>query len=283
MSTSRSRRRREAPLQVRIEDCGEPLVDLADFGLAVAPAYHRLGLSPDPVVRARLGVAQRLLQAQAGLPAGLRWLVWDGWRPRAVQRALYADFRRQLHRRHPAWDTAALEAELHRFVAPPDRAGHVPPHLTGGAVDLTLVDARGVPLDMGTGFDELTPLAHTASPDIDAAARRHRGWLIDALRGAGFTNWPDEWWHWGYGDPASARLRGESRACYGAIEALDTASPAPSSMPSSASSSAHPPTDPPAHPSAPPPTASPDGAPALPAVTPAPVPAVPPDLEPPDR
>lgn len=204
---------------VHIDDCGEPLVDLAAQGLVVEPAYFRLGFSPDPVVRARAGIARRLLAAQAALPAGLRLKLWDGWRPRAVQRALYRDFRRQLRARHPGWADDALEAELHRFIAPPDRAdGRVPPHLTGGAVDLTLIDGDGTELDLGTGFDDLTPQAHTAASDLAPAARRHRDWLVAAMQVAGFVNWPDEWWHWGCGDPLSARLAGLPRAVYGPIE-----------------------------------------------------------------
>src|SRR5690349_23405503 len=45
------------------------------------------------------------------------------------------------------------------------------PHSRGVAVDLTLT-AEGAPLDMGTGFDALTPLSHHGSTEISVAAQR---------------------------------------------------------------------------------------------------------------
>ncbi len=212
---------RLAPHEVRIEEGGEPLVDLAEAGLVVDAAYHRLGYTTEPRLRARRGIAERLRRVDAALPHGWRLRIWDAWRPRAVQRALYQAFRRQLAARHPDWDEAALETELHRFVAPPDRGpGHVPPHLTGGAVDLTLQDAEGRELDLGSAFDELSARAPTAAPGLLPAARANRDVLVRAMAEAGFVNWPDEWWHWGCGDPLSAALRGDAVARYGAIETV---------------------------------------------------------------
>lgn len=42
-------------------------------------------------------------------------------------------------------------AEASKYVAPPD----VAPHPTGGAVDLTLIDANGIELDLGTPYDAI--------------------------------------------------------------------------------------------------------------------------------
>ncbi|MEU3710149.1 M15 family metallopeptidase [Streptomyces catenulae] len=38
------------------------------------------------------------------------------------------------------------------------------------------------------------------APHCAGAARAHRRLLACALRGAGFVNYPTEWWHWSYGD-----------------------------------------------------------------------------------
>lgn len=203
---------------VRVVDCGEPLVELAAHGVAVSPAYFRLGHTLDPRVRVRQGVAERLRRVQDGLPHGWQLLVWDGHRPRALQRVLYDDFRHRLAQRHPHWSAEAVQAELQRFVAPPEPSTTIAPHLTGGAVDLTLVDAAGLELDLGTAFDDFSERAHTGSTDIPAPSRRHREVLVQAMQSQGFTNYPEEWWHWGYGDPLSAALRGEPVACYGAVD-----------------------------------------------------------------
>ena len=87
-----------------------------------------------------------------------------------------------------------------RFVAPLE----VAPHVAGAAVDLTLVDACGEELDLGTPIDA-TPeqcdgRCYFAADGIGADARAHRELLAGVLGGAGLVNYPTEWWHWSYGD-----------------------------------------------------------------------------------
>ncbi|CAN7212524.1 M15 family metallopeptidase [Knoellia sp. LjRoot47] len=50
-------------------------------------------------------------------------------------------------------------------------------------------------LDMGTAFDCFDVLSHTANPAITGAARAHRDLLVNVLGAEGFTNLPEEWWH----------------------------------------------------------------------------------------
>jgi D-alanyl-D-alanine dipeptidase len=96
----------------------------------------------------------------------------------------------------------ALEQETQKFVPIPSTDPCKPsPHLTGGAVDLALGDADGNPFDMGGEFDELT---RRTEPDFYEAAqagtpervfRDRRRLLRRSLESAGFTNYPEEWWH----------------------------------------------------------------------------------------
>ncbi|NLU71067.1 M15 family metallopeptidase [Streptomyces sp. HNM0574] len=93
-------------------------------------------------------------------------------------------------------------------------------HSRGSTVDLTLVRLPAAPtrpyvpgeplkpcyapreerfpdnsLDMGTGFDCFDTLSHTDDPRITAGQRAHRTLLKETLEAAGFTNLPEEWWH----------------------------------------------------------------------------------------
>ena len=68
-------------------------------------------------------------------------------------------------------------------------------HSNGFAVDLTLTDAKGAELDMGTPFDFFDPLASTASNRIDKAAAARRRLLVRAMAKGGFVNYRREWWH----------------------------------------------------------------------------------------
>ncbi len=196
-------------------ECGEPLVPLSPFAprrLAVDPRYHAAGLPGAlPECYAREGVARRLLVAAEALPPGWRLVVYDAWRPLAVQRALYTARLRALRAAHPGAPAAWLAREAARYVAPPSADPARPaPHATGRAVDLGVLDARGASLPMGTAFDTFAPRSHTRYYEqrlergqrlapAERAYLQHRRLLYAALTAAGFWNYPEEWWHFEYG------------------------------------------------------------------------------------
>ena len=68
-------------------------------------------------------------------------------------------------------------------------------HTRGSAVDLTLADADGQPLDMGTRFDFMDPRSWPDSRDVSAAQRENRMRLRDAMLACGFLPYEREWWH----------------------------------------------------------------------------------------
>lgn len=165
----------------------EPLVDAEDRFLwlnAYQPIYP--AASPGRLL-IRATVADRLARAQAALPAGYGLAVFDAWRPLGLQQALHAD-------------AYAADPDLpDGFVAPPTTDPVAPPHLTGGAVDVTLT-WRGRPLALGTAFDDFTDAAHTASLEpIPGRARGLRRLLHWCLTNHSFVNHPQEWWHWEWG------------------------------------------------------------------------------------
>ncbi|MGW2785442.1 M15 family metallopeptidase [Streptomyces populi] len=109
-------------------------------------------------------------------------------------------------------------AYAHLHVSPPEIA----PHSTGAAVGLTLVDADGRELDMGTPVnanpEESDGACYSAADGISGRARAHRRLLSDALIAAGLVNYPTEWWHWSYGDRYRALATGAGHALYGPRE-----------------------------------------------------------------
>jgi D-alanyl-D-alanine dipeptidase len=191
--------------EVPIEPVDEPLVRVADIGGRVAedPRYHRLGL---PGARAqcwvREGVAVRLERAARSLPDGVMLVVWDAHRTLATQAALYRAYVAELAALHPDWPAEAVEEEAARYVTPPDPSPSAPPpHLTGGAVDLTLAVGDGRQLDLGTPFDAFVPEAATRALEAtDSPARELRRLLFWAMSAQGFTSYAEEWWHFDYGD-----------------------------------------------------------------------------------
>ena len=207
---------------VPIDPVDEPLVAVADIGRSVRddPQYHAMrlpGARPRSMVRE--GVADRLATAATSLPDGVTLIVWDGWRAFETQRALYDDWMAQLRATHPEWDATTLARETARFVSVPSVDPVCPaPHVTGGAVDLTLGDGDGAPLDLGTHFDAFVPEAGAVALEaVPGTARELRRRLFWAMADAGFTAYVEEWWHFDFGDQFWGAVKGR-QARYGPID-----------------------------------------------------------------
>lgn len=195
-----------------IEECGEPLVDITEASPRVryGAAYLIQGL-PGALDRCmvRQGVWERLRRVPELLPERYTLLVFDGLRPLEVQQGIYDRFKAAIMDERPQLTPAELELVLEDFVAKPVKQLARPaPHTTGGAVDLTLC-LDGAPLDMGTGFDDLSNQAHTdwfegAQGPLEAVKDRRR-LLYHVMEAAGFVNYGCEWWHYSYGDRQWAR------------------------------------------------------------------------------
>jgi D-alanyl-D-alanine dipeptidase len=131
--------------------------------------------------------AQGLERAQAQLARerpGHRLLVLDALRPHRVQVQL--------------WDFLD-GTQLRQYVADPAR-GSI--HSFGLALDVTILDANGQELHMGSGFDEMTELSHPAledkhlqSGELTPAQRANRELLRGVMLPQGFHGIANEWWH----------------------------------------------------------------------------------------
>lgn len=208
---------------VPVLESGEPLATLRGAGPRLfidnsgdhaahgSPLFHLV----------RAGVRSRLLRAAARLPVGVGMLVLEGYRPLSHQLALFERYRSRFAAEHPYARAEQIERMTARFVAPIDVAGHP----AGAAVDLTLCNAQGQPLDMGTAPNQAVPASALDAQGIDIGARARRQLLAEALTSQGFINYPSEWWHWSYGDRYWAFASRAPAAVYGAVDdtALTTA------------------------------------------------------------
>lgn len=207
---------------VPIEPVDEPLVAVAAIGGAVRddPRYFATGLpGARPHSSVREGVADRLARVAGGLPDGVTLIVWDGWRAFETQRALYDDWAAQLIRAHPDWTGATVERETARYVSVPSASPTCPaPHITGGAVDLTLGDGDGRPMDLGTAFDAFVPEAGALALErVPGGPRNLRRLLFWSMAGQGFTAYVEEWWHFDFGDQFWGSITGQP-ARYGPVD-----------------------------------------------------------------
>ena len=191
--------------RVPIVECGEPLVDLR-----TACPNVEVGARP---IYLRSGVAQRLNEAQTWLEThcpGYRLRVGDAYRSPDKQARLFRIACRVSRLLHPFRSRAYVHDAANKYVAATDTLSP-PPHTTGGAVDVGLLTPDGKRADMGpftlsatrADYARLAPLAHS-----------HRHMLFAAMEHAGFSNYPEEWWHWSYGDSGWAWRTSQPCACY---------------------------------------------------------------------
>lgn len=141
-------------------------------------------------------VAEALARVQAAVVArGQSLVVFDCYRPvRAVQHfvAWSRDLgdQRTKAEYYPRLDKTAL---LGDYIA--ETSGHS----RGATVDLgllTCADSHCQEVDMGTPFDLFDPRANTASQEVTPMQQANRRKLLEAMRAAGFVNYPMEWWHY---------------------------------------------------------------------------------------
>jgi zinc D-Ala-D-Ala dipeptidase len=69
-------------------------------------------------------------------------------------------------------------------------------HNRGGAVDITLVDADGKELDMGTSFDFFGPEASHYFDNLSDEVKQNRALLKRIMQENGFDSFDSEWWHY---------------------------------------------------------------------------------------
>ncbi len=199
---------------IPVRDCGDPLIDLS--GLPRLRIDARKHSAAGGWHWARSGLAERLSSAAQSLPADLELLIVEGYRAPSRQRHYWNHYCAELHDHYPGFTPERLYDLASRWVAPPD----VAPHCTGGAVDLTLCEADGRELDLGTPLDatpEQSDGACYTAASVPGPAATNRATLVRALSGAGLVNYPTEWWHWSYGERYWAFMTGAERARYGPI------------------------------------------------------------------
>lgn len=171
----------------------------------------------------RKTVYDKLVEAQSRLPKGLHFCLYEGYRSLALQKMIFDKQFSNVKTRHPDWSAQQLFQETTKLVSPvvnPDQSHNIPPHSTGAAIDVYLLNDEGKPVDMGIHpekwmQDKDGVLSLTASDHISDAARKNRQIMSDVLSAAGFVNYPTEYWHWSYGDRYWAYTKQRSYAIYG--------------------------------------------------------------------
>lgn len=186
----------------------QPVYSAMNAAGAIATCYLR------PEVIERLHHAAQIVYDE-----GYLLTVLDGWRPPRVQQSLYHDLFCNIKQKMPRESEHEWHHQTQFFVSWPSEDKLCPsPHLTGGAVDVTLSDRGGNQLDMGSAFDDPTPKAYIdAYEKTPGDIRKRRRVLYQAMHSAGFTGLPTEWWHFDYGNQDWAFFNAQPEAKFGLV------------------------------------------------------------------
>lgn len=126
----------------------------------------------------RKNTAEALVKAnKAFIQLGYRIKLFDCYRPLSVQKKMWK-----------------ILPGTH-YVANPAKGSK---HNRGAAVDLTLVDAQGKELNMGTPFDFFGKEAHHTYTEHTKEVLENRKLLKETLNKYNFKSIYSEWWHYEY-------------------------------------------------------------------------------------
>lgn len=175
----------------------------------------------------RKTLAKKLLEINRKLrPLGLALLIQEGYRPLSVQRFVQeVSVIKGLRKENPSLGEKQIREMVKMFAASAngDVEFNPPPHLTGGAVDLTIIDADSwKQVDMGksgglygTAFPDALEKREEAEFQEARCFRRLLFWLASEQ---GIAVNPTEWWHLSWGDQMWAWATKADCAIYGVAE-----------------------------------------------------------------
>lgn len=170
----------------------------------------------------RKTVYEKLKLAQNQLPEEYHFCLYEGYRSITLQKMLFEKQYNNIKTQHPDWNEKDIFTETTKLVSPvinPDNTPNIPPHSTGAAIDVYLIDDKGEVIDMGIHpknwmNDKDGRLSQTDSSAISLIAKRNRQIMSTVLLDAGFVNYPTEYWHWSYGDRYWAYMTHHQHAIY---------------------------------------------------------------------
>ena len=169
------------------------------------------------------------------LPNNRGLVIFDTLRNSATSMAIFEKIKTEIALKAPELSKTQLEAETRKFCAHPTDKSHytVPPHKSGGAIDLALFDTlTGELLDYGCDFDDITPVAETSYfEEVDIhnnvshltlnynekrckLIKDNRRYLFNMMKAHGFVNYSGEWWHYSIGDCIWAEYKNQGQYIY---------------------------------------------------------------------
>jgi len=212
-----------------VHECGEPLVSLRD---ASASAGVDMRFSEEPHVLGlprlfylREGLIPRFL-ASAREMSRRGWIlkVEDGFRTRLMQKHLA--LRPEVFSvvlRTVMWERGGAVPDVeflsHRLAAVVASCPRVGTHMSGSAIDISVIAADGCEVERGGPYLTMSEVTPMGSPFVSEEAHANRMEITSLMARQGFSTYPFEFWHYNGGDAFHEHLRASgTTARYGAVD-----------------------------------------------------------------
>lgn len=212
-------------LAIPIAECYDPLIDIKDGQELQCGEPPECELTKECYTKMRKTVFEKLCQAQADLPSGWRFRLYEGFRSQKVQQMLFEQEFERVVGRYPNANYEKHFYETTRLISPVtnlDGSPNIPAHNTGGAVDIEIINKHGQLVVMGMAIKDwccVEPeLCLTDCDLINEEAKTNRRLLLKIMQTHGFVNYPTEWWHFSYGDRYWAYHQPIKQAIYDSAE-----------------------------------------------------------------
>jgi D-alanyl-D-alanine dipeptidase len=199
-----------------IKECGEKLVDIKKHCPRITIRFSSTEMEKFGKAYVRKTVAEKLCEAQKLLPDGMMFVIRDAWRPSYIQKAHFKFLTKYFTKKHPSWSELKISKEVEKYVNN-KKGKYASGHMAGGAVDIRLAkNGRMIPMkSKGLAYQEN---AKSLQKKLPVHIQKNREIMFNALKKAGFSNNPREYWHWSYGDIYWAERENKKVAIYGVIE-----------------------------------------------------------------
>ncbi len=211
-------------LAIPIVECNEALIDLKNQSELLYGPIPESELTKNDYTKMRKTVYEKLCKAQKDLPNNYRFRIYEAFRSLLVQKMLFNQIYQDNLSKTPALSKEDLFYKTTQLISPIinlDGSINIPPHSTGAAIDIEIIDQSGKLIDMGMDIKDWiqvdSRLCESYCQTISATAKQNRQILFDVMSQHGFINYPSEWWHFSYGDRYWAYFKGKKNAIYGSV------------------------------------------------------------------
>lgn len=210
---------------ITLIDCGEELVEIKESSIVQNLQTSKESLAAVKCIYIRQTIREKLLKAETLLPDGLRLQLHEGYISLDRQKEYFDEKLALVRKDYPELSLEGAFIETTKLASPItnlDGTINIPPHSTGAAVDVDIINDRGISLDFGMAIKDWAitdpSICETRSEKISLKARENRQLLFDVMTEVGFVNYFTEWWHFSYGDKYWAFQLNQKNAIYGCCD-----------------------------------------------------------------